>query len=126
MRHHCYCSGEVSYQGHSQPHCPQWARVPLSLFFHHLFLFSLKLSSFLSSFWPSRWVTRPPGKALAMPLSLTSTIVPLVMTPNDVYMGELGFFFTPMIGRQNVAFSSGCVTCAFLKRSACRIKITDN
>lgn len=54
----------------------------------------------------------------------TSMTVPLVMTPNDVYMGELGFFFTPMMGRQNVAFSSGCVTWAFLKRSACSQKNT--
>lgn len=53
--------------------------------------------------------------------SLTSTIVPLVITPNDVYIGELGFFFTPMIGKQKVALSSGCVTCALLKRSACRV-----
>ena len=32
------------------------------------FLFFLKLCSFSSSFWPSGWATRPPGKALAMPL----------------------------------------------------------
>ena len=33
--------------------------------FCRLLLFFLK---FLSSFWPSGWATRPPGKALAMPL----------------------------------------------------------
>ena len=42
--------------------------------------------------------------------SLTSTTVPLVITPSDVYSGDVGFFFTPIIGRQNVAFRSGCVT----------------
>ena len=31
--------------------------------------------------------------------------VPFVMTPSDVYMGDCGFFFTPIKGRQNVAFS---------------------
>uniref|UniRef100_H2XW23 Uncharacterized protein n=1 Tax=Ciona intestinalis TaxID=7719 RepID=H2XW23_CIOIN len=33
-------------------------------------------------------------------------------------MGEEGFFFTPITGRQNVAFNSGWVTWAFLNRSA--------
>ena len=52
-------------QGRSQPHSPEWARVPLSSNFHHFFfLFFLKLCSFLSSFWLSGWATRPPGKAL--------------------------------------------------------------
>ena len=46
----------------------------------------------------------------------TSMMVPLVMTPKLVYMVDVGFFFTPMMGRQNVAFSSGCVTCALLNR----------
>lgn len=50
--------------------------------------------------------------------------VPFVITPSEVYIGEDGFFLTPMIGRQNVALSSGCVTCAFLKRNACRIDDT--
>ena len=31
----------------------------------------------------------------------TSMIVPLVMIPIPVYIDELGFFFTPKIGRQN-------------------------
>ena len=56
------------YQGCSQPHSPGWARVPLSSFFHqisiHFSYFFLKLSSF----WPSRWASRPPGKALTAPL----------------------------------------------------------
>ena len=58
------------------------------------------------------WVTRPSSD------TLTSMIVPFVMTPRDVYIGEDGFFLTPTIGRQNVAFSSGWVTCAFLNRKA--------
>ena len=33
------------------------------------FLYFLKLNSFSSSFWPSRWASHPPGKALAMPLA---------------------------------------------------------
>lgn len=49
---------------------------------------------------------------------LTSRTVPLVMTPNDVYNGELGFFLTPIIGNWNVAFNSGWVTCAFVNRNA--------
>lgn len=48
-------------------------------------------------------------------------MVPLVITPSPVYIGELGFFLTPIIGRQNVAFSSGCVTCAFLNLNACNV-----
>ena len=32
-------------------------------------------------------------------------MVPLVMTPSCVYMGDCGFFLTPMRGRQKVAFS---------------------
>ena len=36
----------------------------------------------------------------------------LVITPRLVYIGLEGFFLTPMIGKQKVAFSSGCVTWA--------------
>ena len=32
------------------------------------FLFFLKLDLLSSSFWPSGWASRPPGKALATPL----------------------------------------------------------
>ncbi|KAF6769089.1 putative secreted peptide [Paragonimus kellicotti] len=39
------------------------------------------------------------------------------MTPRLVYMGELGFFFTPIIGSWKVAFNSGCVTFALRTRS---------
>ena len=60
-------------QGRSQHHSPGWARVPLSSFFPQIlinfFLFFLKIYLFSSSFWPSGWATRPPGKALATPLS---------------------------------------------------------
>lgn len=38
------------------------------------------------------------------------------MTPKLVYIAELGFFFTPRIGKKKDAFNSGCVTFAFLKR----------
>lgn len=44
-------------------------------------------------------------------------IVPLVMTPRDVYIGPLGFFLIPMISRQKVHLSSGWVTWALVKRS---------
>lgn len=43
-------------------------------------------------------------------------MVPFVMTPKLVYIVDVGFFFTPMMGKQNVALSSGCVTCALLNR----------
>ena len=36
--------------------------------FDQFYLFFLKLFSFSSSFWPSGWASRPPGKALATPL----------------------------------------------------------
>ncbi|CAG2178265.1 unnamed protein product, partial [Oppiella nova] len=63
------------------------------------------------------WVTRPNS------LMFTSMTVPFVMTPNDVYIGELGFFFTPIIGKLKVALNSGCVTCAVLNlRAIGRIK----
>ena len=39
-------------------------------------------------------------------------VITLVITPRLVYMGLEGFFLTPMMGRQKVALSSGCVTCA--------------
>lgn len=57
-------------------------------------------------------VTRPSS------LTLTSTTVPLVMTPSWVYMGDCGFFLTPMMGSWNVACNSGCVTLAFFMRRA--------
>jgi len=47
----------------------------------------------------------------------TSIIVPLVMTPREVYIGPLGFFLTPIISRLNVHLSSGCVTWALVNRS---------
>ena len=31
--------------------------------------------------------------------------VPFVMTPRDVYIGDCGFFLTPINGKQNVAFN---------------------
>ncbi len=37
----------------------------------------------------------------------TSMTVPFVMTPSCVYRGEVGFFFTPIIGKEKVALSSG-------------------
>jgi hypothetical protein len=49
-------------------------------------------------------------------LTLTSMIVPFVNTPRFVYNADDGFFFTPMISKQKVVLSSGCVTCAFLTR----------
>lgn len=44
-------------------------------------------------------------------------MVPLVITPREVYIGPLGFFFTPMISRLNVHLSSGCVTWALVNRN---------
>lgn len=41
---------------------------------------------------------------------------PLVMTPREVYSWDWGFFLTFTISNWNVAFNSGCVTCAFLNR----------
>ena len=38
----------------------------------NFFLFFLKRCSFSSSFWPSGWAIRPPGKAMATPLPLES------------------------------------------------------
>ena len=32
-------------------------------------------------------------------------MVPLVMTPSEVYMGDCGFFLTPITDKQNVALS---------------------
>lgn len=37
----------------------------------------------------------------------TSMMVPLVITPREVYIVEEGFFFTPTMGRQKVVCSSG-------------------
>lgn len=49
--------------------------------------------------------------------NFTSMMVPLVSTPREVYIGPLGFFFTPIISRLKVHFSSGCVTWALLNRN---------
>lgn len=44
-------------------------------------------------------------------------MVPLVITPREVYIVPLGFFFTPMISRLKVHLSSGCVTWALVNRN---------
>ena len=62
--------------------------------------------------WKHSCVTKPNSEML------TSMTVPLVMTPKLVNIGLEGFFFTPIIGKQKVAFNSGCVTWAFLNRIA--------
>ena len=66
-------------QGRSQPHCPGWARVPLSSSFPQILinfvLVFLKPDLFSSSFWPSGWASRPPGKALATPLAANKTLM---------------------------------------------------
>lgn len=49
--------------------------------------------------------TLPPVVTRPSSLTLTSITVPFVITPSWVYSGELGFFFTPMIGRLKVALS---------------------
>ena len=49
-------------------------------------------------------------------VQVTSMMVPLVTTPREVYIGPLGFFFTPIISRLNVHLSSGCVTWALVNR----------
>nr|AFK41488.1 unknown [Medicago truncatula] len=51
--------------------------------------------------------TFPAGVTRPSSLTFTSIIDPLVMTPREVYMGPLGFFFTPIISRLNVHLSSG-------------------
>ncbi|MFS7974699.1 hypothetical protein Hanom_Chr09g00871781 [Helianthus anomalus] len=43
-------------------------------------------------------------------------MVPLVITPREVYIGPLGFFFTPIISRLKVHLSSGWVTWALVNR----------
>ena len=47
----------------------------------------------------------------------TSMTVPFVITPREVYIWPLGFFFTPIISRLKVHLSSGCVTWALVNRS---------
>ena len=54
--------------------------------------------------------TFPPGVTRPSSETLTSITVPLVITPIWVIVWPLGFFFTPMISRQKVVLSSGCVT----------------
>lgn len=43
--------------------------------------------------------TLPDGVTSPRSAQLTSMIVPLVMTPSDVYSGDCGFFLTPADGR---------------------------
>merc|ERR1719187_3194409 len=57
--------------------------------------------------------TLPPLVTNPSSLMFTSMTVPLVITPKLVYIGLEGFFFTPMMGKQNVALNSGWVTWAF-------------
>ena len=47
----------------------------------------------------------------------TSIIVPLVMTPRELYIRPLGFFFTPIISRLKEHFNSGWVTLALVNRN---------
>ena len=63
------------------------------------------------------WMTLPPCVTRPILLTFTSMTVPLVITPKLIHNGDEGFFFTPSTGKQKVAFSSGCVTWAFLKRN---------
>mmetsp|Transcript_21106 Transcript_21106/g.58603 ORF Transcript_21106/g.58603 Transcript_21106/m.58603 type:complete len:211 (+) Transcript_21106:649-1281(+) len=60
--------------------------------------------------------TLPPGVTRPSSLTLTSITVPLVTTPSCVYIWPLGFFLIPMMSKQKVALSSGCVTCALVIR----------
>ena len=80
-------------QGRSQPHSPGWARVHLSSNLRHFFLLFPKLSSFLSSFWPSGWATWPSGEALAMPqMTRWSILWHLDLVQREVH-GALGPYF---------------------------------
>ena len=62
-------------QGRSQPLTSRWARsehlLNFSSFSCMLSHFSSNFLHFSSSFWSSGWAARPPGNALAMPLSLS-------------------------------------------------------
>ena len=54
-------------------------------------------------------MTLPPCVTRPSLLMLTSTTVPLVITPRVVFGGEEGFFFTPSTGRQKAAFRVCCM-----------------
>ena len=54
------------------------------------------------------WVTNPNYD------TLTSKTAPFVITPNDVYVLDCGFFFTDRIGNLKVVWSYGWVTFAYL------------
>ncbi len=54
--------------------------------------------------------TLPPVVTIPSSLTLTSRIVPLVKTPNEVYNGDWGFFLTPRIGNWKVVLSSAVVS----------------
>lgn len=95
-----------------------WAYLPET--HQHISFFTLKhifkycIDGKTKSQSDSPQMTFPPCVTNPSSLTLTSMTVPLVMTPSVVYSVEEGFFFTPRMGKQNVAFSSGWVTCAFL------------
>ena len=82
VTHSALAFTRANRQGLSQPHSPGRARVPLSSFVPQIsinfFLFFLKLYIFSSSFWPSGWASRPPGKALATPLRIVLTPAPSI------------------------------------------------
>ena len=65
-------ANDVVKQGSSQPHSPEWARLPLSSLFPQIFLYFPQM--FLIFFLILAFRVRPPGKALTMPLwsSLTA------------------------------------------------------
>jgi hypothetical protein len=58
----------------------------------------------------------PPVVTIPSSDTFTSTIVPFVSTPSEVYSGDCGFFFTPRMGSWKVVFSSGWVTFALVIR----------
>ena len=60
---------------------------------NHFFLYFIKFSSFLSSFWPSRWATCPSEKALAMLLVYEDHCTVLACRQGQSLMEKRGWSF---------------------------------
>ena len=69
------------------------------------------------SHWSCKFVINLSHHIRVKRRNITSMIVPLVITPREVYIWPLGFFFTPIISRLKVHLSSGCVTWALVNRN---------
>ena len=73
--------------------------------------FFLKLYLFSSSFWPSGWVTRPPGKALATLLTMHNVCITAACNKPSRTQSTVSYWLYEVNGRINHAVVLPCISC---------------